>query len=345
MSKQLQSVPLTKAHLIMAGASFTVQAADPSDQQANQRGPGFEMVLYTGSVFAGHWYWGDVILDVTGFKQHRQDIPALWAHYGGSVGFTTSITADPAAATIVAKGQLIAGTDDQEPEANRVRRRLDQKAPLQCSGRWIPSRVEKVLAGAKATVNGKTVQGPVSIFRQFHCAEASFVDLGWDPMTNAVAASDSASRSVQVEVQGAKPESKPMPNSIELIAALKPILGADKAIELVTAKPEAADLAAFSPEIIAHAQTLTTQVKDLNAQLGAKDAEIGSLKTDLATAKARPPVISAAGSSPTPPAAQGAPKTEDQLKAEYAGSKDLQAEYGSVEVFLHAKTREQERGA
>jgi hypothetical protein len=75
-------------------------------------------------------------------------------------GATSKFSTDPAKAEILAEGTLLKGTDEQEPTANTIRRRLSQKYPYQCSGSWIPVRVERVMENVQASVNGKIIKGP-----------------------------------------------------------------------------------------------------------------------------------------------------------------------------------------
>jgi hypothetical protein len=352
MPATLQPIAFKDAAVVMPGGALV--AASPADQSAQGSKGEFEMILYTGSPFTGHWYWGDVYLDVQGFKPARQDVPACWNHMRMYLaGATKGFTADPAQAQIRAKGKFLEGTEQQEPTANMIRRRLDQNYPYQCSGTWVPSRVERVLEGTSATVNGRTVNGPCTIFRQFDCREASFTETGWDAMTSAVAASADAGASVPVEIinqekhtmttTAAAPTNQPATPAPAPAAAtpfvkvLAAAFGADRALELIATKPNATNLADFSQELAA----------DLTSVRASLDAEVkahAQTKDDLAKAKAAPVVITASGdpSKPEKKDEPGTAKTEEQLKAEYAGSKELQAEYGSVEVYVHAKLREQE---
>lgn len=321
----------------MSYGPASLLAADPADQQA-KGGRRFQMTLYTGATFANSWRWGDVILDVSGFKPTRQDLPAMLRHVASqTVGWTDSITADEKSATITAKGQLLTG--DTEQLAKVVQGRLEQGFPYQCSGAWLPLRTEEVLAGATAQVNGKTVNGPCTIFREFSILEASFAETGWDPMTSAIAASagDDASL-VTVNTMGGV-HTMPEPTNLGLLAALKDILGADKAITLVTSKPDAKDLSAFSAELATEIKTLTASLATATQTIGERDATITKLEADLKAAKANPPVVTlpADGSTPSVKAAAGTP---DAWKKEYAESPALQAEFPSVEQYLFFKNRE-----
>lgn len=321
----------------MSYGPATLLAADPADQQA-KGGRRFEMTLYTGATFANSWRWGDVILDVAGFKPARQDLPAMLRHVSAqTVGWTDSITADTKAVTIKASGRLLTG--DTEALAKVVQGRLEQGFPYQCSGAWLPLRTEAVQPGATATVNGKTVTGPCTIFREFSILEASFAETGWDPMTSAIAASAGDDQSlVTVNTMGGE-KTMPEPTNLGLLAALKDILGADKAISLLTSKPDAKDLSAFAAELGNEVRTLSASLATATQTISERDATITKLEADLKAAKAAPAVITAGG-DPSKPALEAAAGTPDGWKAEYAKDASLQAEFPSVEQYLFFKQRE-----
>lgn len=350
-------IALKDAAVVMPGGALV--AASPAEQSAKGSKGEFEMVLYTGAPFSGHWYWGDVYLDVKGFKPVRQDVPACHNHIRDLLaGATRSFSSDPATAQIRATGKFLEGTDEQEPTANKIRRRIDQGYPYQCSGTWVPTHVERVLEGGVGTVNGRQVRGPCAIFREFDCREASFTETGWDPMTSAVAAGEGGG-TVAVEEIIINQESKtmsasapqtpapttPAPATLPLIKQLAAAFGDSRAIELIAAKPQATGPADFVAELMADLTTVRASLDKATKDLATEVAAHATTKNELAAAKAAPVVITARGDpeQPKKPQPAGEAKTEEQLKADYAGSKELQAEYGSVEVYVHAKLREQEQ--
>lgn len=341
----LRYLEAQQAAVLMRG-SVALVAANPADQQADAAsGDGFRMVLYTGSVFAGHWYWGDVYLDVAGFKPTRQDLPALLRHDAAKVtGWTTKLTADAGTSQIIAEGKLLKGDAATEPYANIVRSRLAQNFPYQCSGRWEPSRVEQVQKDATATVNGQTVTGPCSIFRQFTIAEASFAEMGWDPMTSAVAASADGKQpsTLSVEIIGHKENAMPKTN-LTLLASLKDLLGADRAIDLIAANPEAADLSAFIKEIGADLQAARTELATAKQTITARDQRITALEAELAAAKKAPVVATMNGDPSAPPPAAPTAGTVEAFKKEWDSSPDLQAEIPQQEVYVHFRQNQKSK--
>lgn len=291
----------------------------------------FRMTLYTGETVQRYNWRTDqivsVILDVAGFKPARtSELPAMVDHYERA-GTIDTLAADAATGTITATGRFLGADPDLFPGAARAQAVLRQGHALQCSGRWVPAKIQELAAGAKDTVHGKSVVGPMEIWREFSIREGSFCDLGRDEMTHAeLAASQPLSEP--------EPEESNMKNSLALIASLKPIFGADRAIELAASKPDADDLSAFAGEIAAHATALTGRVSELEASVTAKDGEIATLKTELAASKAAPAVKTVVTDPNTPPAAQAAAGSDAALKAKYENSAELKAEFGDLERFL-----------
>lgn len=348
---QRRSVETQKARLVMPGLSVVLTAADPKATKDTPRR--WEMVLYSGGVYRGHWYWGDIILDVSGFKPDRQDLPALRNHDTSQVaGYSDKLSANVGKAEIRAEGFFLQGTIDQEPTADMIARRLSQDFPYQSSGRFEPRKVEQVLEGAKATVNGAAVEGPVTIFREFNLIEPSFTEIGWNNLSEAMAANAGGQETVSVEVVAGQPNEKetPMPEPIKtttpsLLAMLKEIFGADKAITLVSSKPEAKELLAFIPELQEEVKTLRASGADLQTKLDKATADLAATKTELEAAKKAPPVITAGGDPSQARAPAPAAGSEAALKAEWDGSKDLQAEFPKVEYYLTHKAQEARRNS
>lgn len=345
MKRTTQKIERKDAVAIIAGAPVEIVAAEKDGLPEKWRG-----VLYTGQPFTGHWYWGTVYLDVAGFRPQRQDINALLEHDRTRVvGSTSKLTG--AGGQIVAEGPFLMGTAEEEPDANMVRRRLAQRHPYQMSGRWQPVRVEEVEDGGKATVNGAQVQGPCAIFREFRLAEASFVTMGWDSMTAAVAASEGTT-AVEVQIEGESmskaietaapaPET---PKTVPMLTMLAEAFGAQRAIELAAAKPDAKGIGDFAAELAADLKTTRAALATAQAGDQEKAQRIAALEAELKTAKAAPAVVTIAADPAAP--ATAAPKTgADAWKAEFAASAKLQGEFGSEAAFLLWKQREADRAA
>lgn len=316
MPTSLQTLKASDATaIILTEDCRAVLAQQSNEQSAAGAGGAFDMLLYTGAVFSGSYRWGNVVLDVAGFKPHRKDVAAMLNHYE-PVGAVADYETDPAKGIIRCTGKLLQGTETQEPAANKVQRRLQQKFPYQASGRYQPIKVEQIEAGIPVTINGRKYTGPLTIFREFTNLEASFTEMGWDPMTKAVAAKADEAATIQVEVTATQPQQENRSMNATLLTSLQKIVGAEQAIVLATAKPEAADLSAFAQDfanlITAQATeigTLKTKLSEQEKTITAKAGEIDTLKSELATAK-KAPVVVVAGKDPSKPEAEGQPVVE-----------------------------------
>lgn len=317
-------------------AEFLAATPDETFKGEGKGAGKFKMVVYAGNIFGGHWYYGDVLLDLAGFKPTRQDIPAMVDHgcYSASdytVGACDSIKVE--GDQIVCTGWILAGTLEEEPAANQVLRRLKQGFPFQASGRWEPEPdgVEQILKGAKVTVNGKEYEGPLTIFRKFSVREVSFVPLGWDEQTEAVAA---AAQDHRVAPAATSAGATKKDQTMNILATLKNLFGGDRAIELHTAKPDATTIDAFLPDVEKEITTLRASIETLKA-------ENGTLKTDLAAAKAAPAVKSLETDPNQPTKVEAAAgdltkMTPEQLRAHYDATPALRAEFKSFEIFTTA---------
>lgn len=345
---RLEKIPHDQAAVFMPAA---FQAAAP---EADAKGNKWQMELYkAGYVFAGHWRWGDIVIDLQGIKPTRQDVFALYNHWRDEVaGFTSFIGVE--SGRLIARGQFLEGTKEDEPIAYKIKSRMAQKAPMQCSGGFVPRKVEILEAGASAVVDGVMQQGPKTIFRETDVIEASFCEMGWYQESQAkLAASagkDAGAQPIyEIAVIAASPQGQ-TPNrkgstmtkeeKASFLASLKDIFGADKALELFAANPQADKLEAFAGDMIPVIQSLRAETAQLTAKLAeketalqAKAGEITQLQADLKAAKARPAVVTAGGDNPEggKPPAKGTPA---DLKARWDNNEDdVQAEFSSYEAY------------
>jgi hypothetical protein len=311
--------------------------ADP----AGQTGPAkFRMTLYTGEAML-RWNWRTesieaIYLDVAGFKPKLETgWPAMVSHWSRA-GTIDTLTADAKAVTIVGEGRFLANENDMFPDAARAQSILKQGHTLQCSGYWDHIKAESVQPGVAATVNGKTITGPAIIWRQFSMREGSFCDLGRDEMT-------SASLAASLSEEQDRQENPTMPLNLALLASLKTFVGADRAIALLAAKPEATDLTAFLADIEGEFTGLRAKLEQSGKDLLAAQTKVTTLETELAAAK-KAPVVTFPGGDPkqpkSPPPGAGlsaedtAKLTDAELTAQYEASDDLKAEFETPKHYI-----------
>ena len=143
----------------------------------------FTGVAYSGEPILDHWYWDRVIFDLDSI-QIKGRIPALLEHRSSQrAGAINSHSVD------YAQGLVISGDLMSNEFGSQVAQDSDDGFPWQMSVRIEPSSTEEIAADQSVTVNGKTYQGPITVFRGGRIREVSFCALGADDNTNAVAAS------------------------------------------------------------------------------------------------------------------------------------------------------------
>lgn len=143
----------------------------------------FTGVAYSGEPILDHWYWDRVIFDLDSI-QIKGRIPALLEHRSSQrAGAINSHSVD------YAQGLVISGDLMSNEFGTQVAQDSDDGFPWQMSVRIEPSSTEEIAADQAVMVNGKTYQGPITVFRGGRIREVSFCALGADDNTNAVAAS------------------------------------------------------------------------------------------------------------------------------------------------------------
>lgn len=158
----------------------SVPVAVNGDTEAKTRT--FAGVAYSGGVIQNHFYWGNVAFDVS-TTEAPEKLPALMNHDGGKIaGFIDQFELSNA---INVEGRLSAVT----PFGQEVGALSDEGFPWQMSVYIQPGRLEEVQAGSSVELNGQTMQGPLTIFRDNTLREISFTPTGWDSNTSAAAMS------------------------------------------------------------------------------------------------------------------------------------------------------------
>ena len=143
----------------------------------------FSGVAYSGEPITDHWYWDRVIFDLDSM-QLKGRIPALLEHRSSQRAGAINTHSIDHQTGLTVSGDLMSNEFGVQ-----VAQDSDDGFPWQMSVRIEPSSIEEIKADASVFVNGKTHQGPITIFRGGRIREVSFCALGADENTNAVAAS------------------------------------------------------------------------------------------------------------------------------------------------------------
>lgn len=132
------------------------------------------MLAHTGKVVS-RW-WGRLVLDMDGAK-YRQKLALLKDHNAYEpIGYSTKV--ERTKRGLEASGRMLTSE-----LADQVIKYSREGFPWQASLMAVPMRVEELEPGATAEVNGATVTGPLTIFREWEMHELTLTTLGADDNT------------------------------------------------------------------------------------------------------------------------------------------------------------------
>ena len=219
-----------------------------SDDEEKQH---FAIEAYSGKIIKGHYFWGDLAIDVSGIEFNSKRIPILEDHeWDKKLGVSNSLPNTEGNKVSFEKVKLLSN-----PRALEFKQNLDDGFPFQASISIRPSKVEELEEGAKAEVNGYTMKGPGRIIRQSIFREASACVFGADHRTSVTAFSDDDNEEVEVEVLSLSDKNNKKPKTKNN--------GGKSMLDFTAIKDDHPDL-----------------VEQINAALKEKDDAITSLTTE-----------------------------------------------------------------
>jgi hypothetical protein len=149
--------------------------------------PKIKMVAYSGKIIKNHWYWGDLAIDLSGMKFPKSKYPILEEHWNDKkIGFTSKPIVNEDGELVLPDNAELVDT----PASQEFQKLSKQGFPYQSSIRAKPINVERLEDGAKAEVNGFTLKGPGTIWRECIFKEASVCLFGADDKTKSQAFGD-----------------------------------------------------------------------------------------------------------------------------------------------------------
>lgn len=231
---------------------FDVGPCEFAEPAAESKTAPVKLVARTGKAIL-HWYWGQVIHDLAGMRLHKSSLPIDYAHYDNEVlGYLDTFETD--SGDLVASGQLVPFTHNDR--ASEVLHKAKSGVPYEASIFFSnPLRIEDVGDGAETQVNGYTVRGPATIFREWGLRGVAICPYGADPNTKTVLAD--RSETVRVEIHTINPETSEMASDNAAAESTQPTPEqlAEVMAEAVTtpepeqlAEPPEAELAAETEE-------------------------------------------------------------------------------------------------
>lgn len=246
------------------GALRLVEVGDGScafvEQMGEDKPPKLKMKAYSGGLIRGHWYWGDLAIDLEGMSFPVSKYPILEDH---STDKKIAFTGKP----LIEGNSLLINPDTTKfldtSESLEFQKNSRKGFPYQASIYARPSSVERVSEGESAKVNGMSVKGPASIWRKCEFKEASVCVFGWDSKTQSSAFSRTETEEVDVEFIEKEDDEQKIEKEV-------------KFMNLAELKKEHPDLVSqLSEEITASlTEKFNAEKADLQAKLDEKDQKL-----------------------------------------------------------------------
>lgn len=174
MNPPLKQVPKQALH-VPAGRAIVQFAAGGSPNE-------LAITMFARSPEAiDHWYWGRLAHDMTGMRLRKDRIPLDWCHdYETAVGFAERFEASEQRGLTV-WGKLVSiGNDKAADVIARLQAGIPMEASIDFEG---PMRLEEVGQGMTALCNGRTIEGPATIVREWRLNAVAVCPFGADPAT------------------------------------------------------------------------------------------------------------------------------------------------------------------
>jgi len=330
-------------------------AKGDDDKKSNN----FRIVGYTGVIMKGHWFWGNVAFDLEGMKFAKRRTPVLAEHFRDvRIGFTTKQDIKD---QVIVEGPFLDNDDAQKLKAD-----MEKGFPMEASLLVPPLIVEHVKEGESVKVNGHTLKGPGAVFRKSTILEVSMCVFGFDSNTKSSAYADSDNQKIkfnliqETNIMAGTEETQTVTEieSVESFAELYPEFHKEiLAVGLAEGQKQERDLFAELQEAcgddhellvqcFSESKTAAEAMKLLADKLGKENTKLTEKVTELQKAK---PAVEAArvefSDEAKPPGEETETGSADEaaLKAEFAASADLQAEYGGdVKAYVAFKKADAE---
>jgi len=313
----------------------------------DNKGDHFRIVGYSGGIMKNHWFWGNVAFDLKGMKFAKTRTPVLAEHFRDvRIGFTTS---QDISNKVIVEGPFLDNDNAQQLKAD-----MKKGFPMEASLLVPALVVEHVKEGASVKVNGHTLKGPGTVFRECSIKEVSMCVFGLDNKTRSTAYADDDNQKVKFNLFQennimAEEQTQTVSEieSVESFAALYPELHSEV---LATGKTEGiaegknAERALFAElkdacgednellvQCFDESKTAAEAMKLRAEKLEKEKTQLNETITKLKKAK---PAVEAAqvefSDQATAPGEQAETGSVEEaaLEAEFKASEDLQTEYG-----------------
>lgn len=162
--------------------------------------PQLNMTIYSGGLIKNHWFWDDLILDLSGIVLPQNKYPIFQDHDWDLI---IAHTQKP----IVDKNLRVDPNKTvfhSTPESEKFRTVSAEGFPYQASAGVRPLNIERIKPGATAEANGIKLKGPGTIFRKWIFREGSVTCFGYDSNTKSAVFSSKEAVDVDCTFAGDK---------------------------------------------------------------------------------------------------------------------------------------------
>lgn len=173
MPKLFEKVPAKACHLEGGGVTIS-----ESDDKGNIP---IRMLARTSQPIE-HWFWGNIVHDLSGFKIHKDRIPVDYCH-GEEIGYLDKFEEDPAG--LFVHGELVP-TGEPGDLVSKLAARSSGGVPYEASISFAGEGLvlEAVDDGESVEVNGYQFSGPGVVVREWPLRGVAICPYGADMNTN-----------------------------------------------------------------------------------------------------------------------------------------------------------------
>jgi hypothetical protein len=164
-----------------AALRFTVPVCKFGDNGENARTAPVTITARSGEPIE-HWYWGNIIHDLAGMKVEKPSLPLDYCHDDNQIlGYVNKF--DTSTGDLVVSGAVIpyAEKDRASEVIYKQKEGVPYEASINFGGDGI--RVQEVMRGEVAEVNGRQFEGPGIIVRQWPLRGVAICPYGADSNT------------------------------------------------------------------------------------------------------------------------------------------------------------------
>ena len=168
-----------------------------------------------------HWYWGNVIHDMSGFSTEHPKVAIDYRHDDEEpIGYLDQFTADNDGLNV--SGKLVSlNPTDPDDRVSQLKKLSAAGVPFQASIFFETSKIENVQPGASAEVNGYSIDGPAIIIRQWSLRGMAVCLYGADGRTHSKFSDDSSEVSIPCFLTEPTMTKKTLSNKAAAAAAAK----------------------------------------------------------------------------------------------------------------------------